>query len=195
MEHTFRYRGAEVQLRAEPPKKDSYGLLVFELESFIETDSGEIQLGSIDIGIFDDGITIEGIGMNYEEYPDIPKGIGKYMLCYAMESLLLGGLVTDNTEVSLDVEIGQRQYTGPIQTHPLVLYYERYGFELIENEDLNWMPHMKTTVRTIRTFCNKKEFKRKTEPELEPSPKRSRVSFGHRTVHAIDKEIRFLKTL
>jgi len=174
--------------------------MVFELEAFIETNSEEIQLGSVDIGIFDEYITIEGIGINYEEYPDIPKGIGKYILCYAIESLLSGGLVKEETEVSLDVELGQREYTGPINEHPLVMYYEKYGFELIQNEDTDWMPHMKTNVKSILSFCNKKELKRKTEPEIS-STKRSRVSFGSTVkiigsvVKIIGKEILYLKRL
>ena len=114
------------------------------------------------------------------------------MVCYAMESLLLGGLVKEDTEVSLEVELGQREYTGPIEQHPLVMYWAKYGFEIIQNEDTHWMPLMKTTVKTIVSYCNKKEIKRKIETE--PSAKRSKLSFGT-VAMGVDKDILFLKTL
>ena len=190
MEETIYYNGAEIQLRADPPTKIN-NLLEFEMSAFFVKDNEEHTVGYITMMIFPDGVHVDAIEMYYDDFENLPKGIGKYMMCYAFESLVAGGFITDQTEVSLEAEIGQRPFDGPLNEHPLILYYEQYGFELIEEDDA-WMPKMETTVFKIRSFCNKKTTKRKLDSETEQhSSKRSRVSFGNK----LNSDIRYLMRL
>ena len=100
------------------------------------------------------------------------KGLGKFLICYSIESLLAAKLIQPDTKVYLEAKCWyepeniKRNWTTdmPVSTHPLVKYYEQYGFRIKQDSDAESLePTMVTTVNTITSRCN-------SHPAMAPYP-------------------------
>ena len=187
-----KYNGKEITLHGELVKKPREPV-TFELEAFASDDF----VADLQIELYESGLTLAGIEVNYTDFPDLPKGIGKYMICYAFEllntQLEFEGKTyrfNEDTEIDLEAKISE-PHDGPIEEYPLIKYYEQFGFELVkENGELVWDasgPKMISTIRKVRSFCN-----------TERPTKRTRTSFGTNKIKSIKRlcmDIRFLNSI
>ena len=163
---TIYYNGKEITLHGKIVKNPREPV-TFELEAL----AGDNFVAGLQIELYQNGLTLAGIEVNYDDFPDLPKGIGKYILCYAIESLNFINFeektftFDENTEIDLEAKISE-PHNGPIEEYPLIKYYERFGFELKkENGEIQFDasgPKMTSTIGKVRAYCNNERPKKRS---------------------------------